>query len=213
MRNKFVNHLIEDVEIEYEYHPRIFWVGFLTFMFLFFIVQSYVAQPRLLQYLFYDLWELFLLFIPLIFIFWSKKTRNLLIFGGIYLVISLLMWFGVLNFIKPAYGTLFFICALWFLGDWFNIKKFGKSVFSELLKGNYYLAFGLFISTIIIGAIVEIINIPFRIWWYQWPFPSIELMGLPIIMIAFGWLPWVLAMFVFLYPFALQKPKKFKRKI
>ena len=56
-------------------------------------------------------------------------------------------------------------------------------------------AFGLFISTIIIGAIVEIINIPFRIWWYQWPFPSIELMGLPIIMIAFGWLPWVLAMF------------------
>ena len=118
------------------------------------------------------------------------------------------MWFGIIDFIKPAYGTLFFICALWFPGDWFNTKKFDKSVFTELLEGNYYLIFGMFISTMVMGAVVEIANIPFRVWWYQWPFPSIKIIGLPMMMIAFGWLPWVLALFVFLHPFTFQKPKE-----
>ena len=210
MYKRIIKHFINDLEIEYERHPRIFWISFLIFMFIFVILQSYIAEPRSFKILLKDFWDLGLLFIPLIIVFWNKKIRNILIFGILFLIISILMWFNIIRFIKPVYGTLFFITALWFLGDWFNSKKFKKSVFSELLKGNYYLAFGIFISTIIIGALVEIVNIPFRIWWYQWPFPSIEVMGLPIIVIIFGWLPWVLAMFVFLYPFALKKPKKLK---
>lgn len=208
--SKIFKHFIESLEFEYEHHPRIFWISFLFFMFIFLILQSYIAEPRSFQILLKDCWDLGLLFIPLIIVFWNKKIRNLLIFGILFLVIFLLMLLKIIKFIKPAYGTLFFIMALWFLGDWFNSKKFKKSIFSELLKGNYYLAFGIFVSTIIIGALIEIINIPFKIWWYQWPFPSIEIMGLPVIMIAFGWLPWVLAMFVFFYPFALKKPKRLK---
>jgi len=207
MLKKILTRCLDRLAEEYRRHPRYIWVCFLIFMFLFFILQSYIAQPRPFQELFYDLWDLSLLFFPLIYVFWSEKLGNLLIFGTIFLIISLLMWFDVISFIKPAYGTLFFICSLWFLGDWFNTKKFDESVFSELLKGNYYLAFGLIISTVVVGALVEIINIPFRIWWYRWPFPSIKIMGLPVIMVAFGWFPWVLAMFVFLYPFALRKPR------
>ena len=120
------------------------------------------------------------------------------------------MLFGFLKFINPAYGTLFFLEAIWLIGDWINIKVFKKSIFSELSKGNYYIAIGIILSTMIMGSIVELVNIPFKIWWYQWPFPSLELFGLPIFTIIFGWLPWILSMFVIFYPFATKKPKNFK---
>ena len=136
MGNKLIQHFIRDVEIEYKHHPRIFWISFLIFMYV--IIQSYLVQPRPSQLLFEDLLDLAFLFFPLIYIFWSAKLRSLLIFGTIYLIISIVMWFGIIDFIKPAYETLFFICALWFLGDWFNKKRFDKSLFTELLGGNYY---------------------------------------------------------------------------
>jgi hypothetical protein len=196
----------------YARHPRSLWIGFLSFMLLFVIAQSYLAQPRPLAVLFRDLWDLSVLFFPLILLIWKNDIRWLLAAGLLFLAVSGLMWAGAIGFIKPAYGTLFFICALWFIGDWFNTRRFGKSVFSELLEGNYYLALGIFLATVLVGAVVEIANIPFRLWWYQWPFPSLEIMGLPVIMVAFGWLPWVLAMFVVLYPFALQEPQQFSRK-
>ncbi len=200
--------LIQELEQAYLKHSRAFLVLFLITAFTFFIVQSYLAQPRSVEELIHDFWDLSLLFIPLIWTFWSGNVRNLLVFGIFYLAASLLMLFGFVTFIKPVYGTLFFICALWFLGDWFNTKRFGKSLFTELVRGNYYLALGIFISTLLVGSIIELVNTPFKIWWYNWPFPSLELNGLPVMMVAFGWLPWVLAMFVFLYPFALQQPKR-----
>ena len=37
-------------------------------------------------------------------------------------------------------------------------------------------------------------------------------MGMPVLLAAFGWAPWILAMFVFFYPFAFRKPKKFRHR-
>src|SRR3989344_2362384 len=87
--SKIFKHFIEDLEFEYEYHPRIFWISFLVFMFIFLILQSYIAEPRSFQVLLKDCWDLGLLFIPLIIAFWSRKIRNLLIFGILFLVIFL----------------------------------------------------------------------------------------------------------------------------
>lgn len=115
------------------------------------------------------------------------------------------------TFIKIEYSTLSFLMGIWLVGEWFNFRKFKKSLLSELLKGNYYLAFGLVLSTVFLGSIVEFLNAPAGLWWYRFPFPSLEIFGVPFFIAIFGWFPWILAMFVFLYPFALKKPKKFRK--
>ena len=203
--------LVEETEKEYEKHPRIFLISFIIFVAIFLIVQSYFAEPRNLSNLLFDSWELILLSLILIFVFWSRKVKNLIIFGLAFLFVSLLMFFKIVNIFKPAYGTLFFLFAIWFIGDWINFKKFRKSLFTELLKGNYYIAVALFLSTALLGTLTELINIPFKLWWYNWPIPSIEIAGLPIVYVVFGWLPWLIAMFVIFYPLALKKPKRFKK--
>tara|TARA_Y100000310_G_C20437005_1_gene694224 strand:- start:89 stop:721 length:633 start_codon:yes stop_codon:yes gene_type:complete len=203
---------IEEVEAEYQNRPRFFIVSFLVLMLLFIIIQSYIAQPRNLGLLFSDVWELSVLFLMIIYVFWRKKNQNLLIFGIIFLAVFILMLLGALNFIEKSFGTLFLLGAIWFIGDWINIKVFKKGIFTELLRGNYYLMLGILLSTLLVGVVVELSNIPFKLWWYNWSIPSLEILGLRVVYIIFGWLPWILAMFVIFYPFATKRPKKFNKK-
>lgn len=202
---------LEEVEEEYERYPRIFIISFLLLVIAFLIVQSYFAEPRELFKLISDSWEILFLFAILIFTFWIRKSISLFVFGLIFLLIPLLMFLGIIDFIKPAYGTLFFLGAVWFIGDWINFKRFKKSLFSELLNGNYYIAAAIIFSTLFIGALTELINIPFKLWSYTWPIPSIKIAGVPVVYIIFGWLPWIIAMFVIFYPLSLKKPKKFRK--
>lgn len=174
------------------------------------VYQSYLAINRPLTSLISDTWEFSFLVSILIFLFASGKPQYFLPFGILFLATSLLMYFGILNFIKLEYGTIFFVLSLWLLGDFTNYKYFGKNIFTELVRGNYYMAGGIFISTVLVGGLVELINVPFRIWWYSWPFPSLMMGGTPVFMLIFGWLPWILAMFVFLYPWTLREPKELK---
>lgn len=194
----------------YLQYPKKFWVLFFILFWIILISQSYLAIPRSFISLMYDTWEFSFLVSILIFLFSSGKPFIFLPFGILFLAISLLMYSGIWNFIKVEYGTIFFVLSLWLLGDFGNYKYFGKNIFTELIRGNYYMASGIFISTVLVGGLVELINVPFRIWWYSWPFPSLMLGGTPIFMLAFGWLPWILAMFVFLYPWTLQEPKELK---
>ena len=210
MMKKLFKHFIEDLEIGYEHHPRLIFCSFIILSYIIILVQSYFALPRSFATVFLDTWEILLFIIPLSFVVLRLKVRNLLIFGIIYFILGFIIAFLKFpSFIKVEYATISFLVAIWFIGDWFSYKKFKKSILSELLKGNYYLAFGLFLSTIVLGSVIEFLNAPAGLWWYRLPFPSIELFGVPVFLATFGWFPWILAMFVFLYPLALKKPKKY----
>lgn len=189
-------------------YPKRFWVVSFLIFWIVLIYQSYLALPRDFNNLITDTWEFTFLIVIFLFLFSSGKVKYFLPLGLLFFIISMVMYFGGFKFIKMEYGTLFFVLSLWLLGDFGNFKYFGKNIFTELIKGNYYLASGIFISTVLIGGLVELVNVPFRIWWYSWPFPSVMIGGTPIFMVAFGWLPWILAVFVFLYPWTLRQPKE-----
>lgn len=207
---KLLNHFIEELEIEYSQHPRLILFASIVLMYFAVLIQSYFALPRDFTTVFLDTWEQLIFFIPLSIIVLRLKVRNLLIFGLIYIILGFAIVFRSLEFIKVQYATISFLAGIWLTGEWINYKKFNKSLLSELLKGNYYLLIGIVLSTVILGFVIEVLNAPAGLWWYSWPFPSLEFLGVPIILVSFGWFPWILAMFVFLYPFALKKPKKFK---
>ena len=207
--SKILDHFIEDLEIEYSKHSRIIIFSCLVLFYLVAFIQSYFALPRSLITVLLDTWEMLLVIVPLSFIVLRLKVRNLLILGIGYFILGFFVAFLKFpNFIKIEYATLLFVTGIWLIGEWINYRKFKKSLLSELLKGNYYLAFGLFLSTVVLGSVVEFLNAPAGLWWYKYPFPSVELFGVPVLVVAFGWFPWIFAMFVFLYPFALKKPKK-----
>jgi hypothetical protein len=187
---------------------RIIIFTLIIFLYLFILAQSWFASPRGLAIVFMDTWEMLIFVIPLSFVVLRMKVRNLLVFGVAYFIVGFWVGFLGLTLIKIEYATLSFLMAIFFTGEWFNYRKFGKSLLSELFKGNYYLAIGLFLSTVVLGSIVEFLNAPGGLWLYRWPFPSITIFGVPVFTAAFGWFPWILAMFVFLYPFAMKRPKK-----
>ena len=205
MHKSIFNHFIDDLEVEYEYHPKIFWIVFFIIALLFIIIQSYLAIPRTMGKLIID--SLFPIFIVLsiIFIFLKPKNRNLLLIGILYLILTFLTYHSTL--IPKPYGTFFFLVGIWLIVDWYNYKRYRKSIFSQLISGNYYLAFGIFLSTFIFGIITELINLPFLIWNYNIPIPSLASFGIPALVSAFGWTPWVLSILAIFYPFTFKKPK------
>jgi hypothetical protein len=203
---------IEKVEVEYQNKPRIFIIGFFVLATLFLIIQSFFAQPRAITSLVFDSWELIISSILLIYVFWKREVKNLLLIGLVFFVISVLMAFNFISFIRPGYGVLFFSVAIWLIFDWVNVKRFKKGIFTELLRGNYYLAGGIILSALVLGSVIELSNIPFQLWEYHWPIPSLELGGVPIIYVVLGWLPWLMAIFVLFYPLAIKRPKKFNKK-
>jgi len=159
--SKIFQHFIEEFKTEYKHHPRlIIFVIIILFYFLI-LIQSYFALPRAFTSVFLDTWEMLLFIIPLSLIILRFKVKNLLAFGIIYFILGLSVAFLKFpDFIKLEYATISFLVAIWFIGDWFNYRKFKKSLLSELLKGNYYLAIGLLLSTVVLGSIVEFLNAP-----------------------------------------------------
>ncbi len=209
--NRFISNFVEGCEIEYERHPRLFFVLALYAAYLIIFIQSYFALPRSLLLVFQDTADMLLFIVPVSFVAIRLRLRNLPIFGLLYFALGIARaFFGVPTFIHKEYATIAFLVAIWFLGDWLNLKVFKKSLISELLRGNYYLAAGLILSTVVLGALVEFLNAPAGLWWYNWPFPSLTIFGVPVFLAAFGWFPWIFAMLVFLYPFALKRPRRFK---
>ena len=207
--NKILNDIIKNIEIEYEHYPRIIIITFIALFYLLILIQSYYALPRNFSTVFIDTWEMLIFILPLIFIVLRPLSRKLLVFGSAFLLLGLTLAFLRLpSFIKPEYATISSLMGIWLLGDWSNFRAFKKSLLSELMKGNYYLAIGLFLSTFVLGSIIEILNAPSGLWLYRYPFPSVEFLGVPIFIAVFGWFPWILAMFSFFYPYALKRPKK-----
>ncbi len=207
--SKLINHLVEDLEIEYERHARVFWIIFFVVALLFIIIQSYIALPRNVNLLLVDSFVPIILAGSAIFIFLKPKNKNLLIVGVLYLILTLLTYLFDFNAISKPYGTFFFLYGMWLVVDWYNYKKYKRSIFSEMIKGNYYLAFGVFLSTFIFGLITELVNLPFMIWYYSIPLPSLNSFGIPALISAFGWTPWTLSILAIFYPFTFKKPKKF----
>jgi len=209
-----IEEIEEELEKGYQRNAQILILLFLTLSLFFLTFQSYLAEPRELTTVLEDTWEMWFFYFPLFYIISRKKSKDLLFFGLIFLVLGLaLAFFEFPFFIKKQYGTLAFIIGIWFLGEWYNLKKFKRSILSDLLKGNYYLAFGIFISSVVLGAAVELVNAPLRLWWYYYPFPSLEINGLPIFMVVFGWFPWILGILVFLYPLAFRRVKERNKRL
>lgn len=203
-----LKHFIEDLEIEYEHHPRIFWIIFFILALLFIIIQSYLALPRSLDKLIIDSSFLIFIVLSILFLFIKPQNRNLLLIGILYLSLTFLTYY--LTLIPKPYGTFFFLLSIWLIIDWHNYETYRKSIFSQLISGNYYLAFGVFLSTFVFGIITELVNLPFGIWYYKIPIPSLTSFGIPTLIVAFGWTPWVLSILAIFYSFTFRKPKKFK---
>jgi len=202
--------IIEKIKKFYSKNSRITFFLFIMFLYILIFIQSYFALPRDLSIVFFDTWELLIFIIPLSYIILKLniKSKAVIIFGVTYFILGLsVAFFKFPSFIKIEYATISFLTSICLIGDYFNYKFFKKSLLSELIGGNYYLALGLLVSTVFLGSIVEFLNAPSKLWVYNWPFPSIELYGVPVFLSAFGWFPWILAMLIFLYPYALKKIK------
>ena len=91
MKNKVVNHLIKDVEMEYERYPRLFWIAFTVIACLFFIIQSYIALPRSILVLFIDSLFPLLILATTVFIFIKPKNKYLLILGIFYVLLTVVV--------------------------------------------------------------------------------------------------------------------------
>lgn len=204
-----LNHFVNESEMEYEHHPRLLFLSAITLFYLLIFFQSYFASPVNLLKTFSDTWEMLIFLIPLSLIILKLKTRNLLIFGLFYTIFGLSLTFLKFpGFIKVEYAVISFCFAVWYIADWCSYKKLKKSLLSELVKGNYYIAFGLLLSSVVLGSIIEFLNAPVGLWWYRWPFPSIEIYGIPVFLAAFGWFPWIASILAVFYPFTFKKPKK-----
>ena len=68
---------------------------------------------------------------------------------------------------KQEYATILSLGGIWLVGEWYNYRVFRRTMLTDLLSGNYYLATGLFISTVLLGALVEFLNAPVGLWWYR----------------------------------------------
>ena len=166
---------------------------------LFLTIQTYLAQPRSFWLVANDLILPILVVSVFTFILYSPKNIHLFTLGIIFYLITLLVW--LTSSIPKPYGTFFFLFGSWLLVDWFNGKRFGKSVIIEISSGNYRLTNGVILSTLVFGLITEVVNLPFMIWEYNIPLPSIDTFGVPALLAAFGWTPWILSILAIFYPF------------
>ena len=176
----------------------------MVFTYVAIFLQSLIAMPRPLSVVFMDTWEMLAIIIPVLLVVARPTQRSLFVVGWLFLLAGVSRAFlGMPGFVKQEYATLLSLGGIWLVGEWFNVRTFGRSLLTELLAGNYHLAAGIFLSTVVLGAVVEFLNALVALWWYRWPFPSLEIMDMPVFLAAFGWFPWILAMFVIFYPFAM----------
>lgn len=182
----------------YRKYPRIFWTTFLAFGYVFILIQTYIAEPRSLNAIAIDMLFPTLILFSTFIVFLSKNSNTLLVIGGLYLVLTFSLLF--FDFIPKEYGTFTFLFGVWLVVDYINYRRLRTSVYHELVKGNYTLAAGVFVSTFIFGAITEIVNLPFYTWSYNIPFPSLSF-GIPALIAAFGWTPWTLSILAIFYGF------------
>lgn len=212
MKSSVTKRFEENAEIVYSRHPRIIWAIFLLVGLTFVLLQSYFALPRSLPLFIKDSFFPIVVIITGLLLLKYPNNKNLLIFGILYFFMTIITFFT--NWIPKPYGTFFFLLGVWGFTDYHSFIKYKRSVFSELMRGNYYLAFGVILSTFIFGIITEVVNLPFMIWDYTIPLPSIDFWGIPALIAAFGWTPWTLAILAIFYPFVLRRPSaftKFKR--
>jgi hypothetical protein len=177
------------------------WVGIAVVGLVFILLQSYVAQPRGLAVLIGDGLLPVAVVATIIFLLVSKSHRPMLWLGVIYLSLTGVTLITSL-FAKP-YGTFFFLFGTYLLVDWFNFRRFDRSLMAELRKDYSGVAIGIVLSTFVFGWVTEVINLPFMIWSYHIPLPSLDVWGVPALIAAFGWTPWTLAILAIFYHFVL----------
>lgn len=194
----------------YRRNAPTFWTLFFVLVPLLIISQSWIAKPRSLATLLCDTWGVWLGSLPLLLLLRSKKERIFLGLSAFYFILTLLMFLKILP-LHSSFGTVFFIFSVFFAVDLVNLRRFDSNVIIDLLSGDTTIASGLFGASFFLGILVEVANIPFALWWYNWPFAAITLGGTPVIMILFGWMPWVAAIYAFFYPVSVKRKSIFVR--
>ncbi len=180
---------------------RDIWIGLSIFGLIFILTQSYLAKPRAFGNLLLDGLLPILVVLTFLTILKIKRNTVLLIFGIFYLLLVFITFFT--NLFPKQYGTFFFLFASYLFVDWYNYLKFKKNITLELQKDKSVIALGVFASTFIFGLITEYVNLPFMIWSYNTPLPSLKVFGIPAIIATFGWTPWTLVILSIFYHFVL----------
>lgn len=173
---------------------------------MFGIIQSYLAKPRSLNELLIDSLLPTLVVLTFVIIIQIKKNFLLLVSGLLYLVLMMIILFTDLY--PKQYGTFFFLFSIFLLVDWYSYMKFKTNLTAELQKDKSVIALGIFTSTFVFGLITEYVNLPFLIWIYDIPLPSLEVFGIPALIATFGWTPWTLAILSIFYHFILKEKNK-----
>ncbi|MBI4004660.1 hypothetical protein HY358_00825 [Candidatus Roizmanbacteria bacterium] len=168
-------------------------------------LQSYIAFPRSPLLLLQDLIIPSVIVITSIFVLFKPKALNLLFIGLLYMFLTMIFLF-VDSKMKP-YGTATFLFGTWLLVDYVNLKKFNQSIVTNMVNPQSKIGKGVFFSTFIFGLITEYTNLPFEIWTYNIPLPSLTNFGIPALIAAFGWTPWTLSILSIFYYFILNEQK------
>lgn len=191
--------ITERLKVAYTEYPRLVWAIFLLLGLITVLLQTYFAKPRGIGSVLFDAaFAILVVFTGFILLLWPQ-IKFLFLFGGFYLFLMGVTYFT--SYIPKPYGTFFFLLSTWSFTDWLNYKNSGKCIFSELMDGNYILASGVLLSTFLFGLVTELVNLPFLIWEYNIPMPSLDSFGIPALIAAFGWTPWTLAILSIFYPF------------
>ena len=181
---------------------RTIWITLALAGIIFILAQSYIALPRPILDFLIDSFLPILVITTFITILIYRNNQFLLLTGLLFAILTLITYLTTI--FAKEYGTFFFLFAVYLLVDWYNFQSFSKNLTSELRNDRSMIAIGIVASTFIFGLITEIINLPFMIWSYNIPIPSMSSFGIPALIAAFGWTPWTLSILAIFYHFLLR---------
>lgn len=116
-----------------------------------------------------------------------EKTGNLLIILSIAILIFLAVYYICTNSKDTRFFILGVICLLGLDAANFKINK--KSIFSEIIAGNFSVIFSIIITAIVSGLIHEVPNTFSYEWVYQnIPFVSLKIWDVNILVLTLGWI-------------------------
>lgn len=189
---------------------RAIWLVLLIVGLAFLMAQSYFADMRPIDQLIFDSLLPIMVVATMAFLLLSHTQESLLWLAAVYFMFVVVVW--ATDWIAKPYGTAFFLIASYLLADWFSFHRFGGNIMSDLRQGRSRISLGVFAATFAFGVVTEVVNLPFGIWGYRIPIPSLDLYGIPALIAAFGWTPWTLAILAIFYHFVLWTQNDAQRK-
>lgn len=179
------------------------WVAIALLGLGFILTQSYLAEPRDWLVFAQDSLLPIAVVATIVYLLLTTSHPPMLWLGLLFLVFTGITF--VTTIIEKPYGTFFFLFAVYLLVDWYTFAKFGHSIMVELRRDRSVIAVGVMASTFLYGLLTEVVNVPFMIWSYQIPLPSLDMGGVPVLIATFGWTPWTLSILAIFYHFVLRQ--------